>query len=218
MAEHGKSIYIDNGLTLIASADFYDFAPMPCVCYSCCNSSHAQKRQYARVWDNRLEQNTPVPLCGCLTCDEKCVFDNVQVTYFDKVPHRAGMCCFCIPFTCCGPPVIFNSIPKCCCIDCKENCGEQIKAAPSSYFGLKAWLCCGDPCYAYCACPIIAGIKDGATFLSKYKSALMAYQAKTGIDKGEFAIFENVQDDGMLNMGGAQSIPAASDASTPGAA
>ena len=42
--------------------------------------------------------------------DDKCVMDNITVIYFDRSPIRAGMCCYCCPLTCCGPPVIYSKV------------------------------------------------------------------------------------------------------------
>ena len=53
--------------------------------------------QYVHVYDNRIEMNMPVGICGCVTCDDKCVIDNTSVNYFDRYPTRAAMMCFCIP-------------------------------------------------------------------------------------------------------------------------
>merc|ERR1712070_158173 len=128
--------------TIKGVAEFYDFAPAPCSCCSCCVSQMQRDRQYAILTDNRFEANLPLALCCCCTCNEHCVFDRVTVIYYDKVPHRSGLCCFCCPFTCCGPPVIYVTNSKCCCdlIDCTDNCGWQLAAAPCSCFDLKVSL------------------------------------------------------------------------------
>merc|ERR1719352_825124 len=91
-----------------------DFAPMPCVCLTCCANTIQQGRTYTRVYDNRFEQNKPFAVCGVCTPLEICIIDFVTVRYFDKAPNRADVCCFCIPFTCCGQPRIFSLTPKCC--------------------------------------------------------------------------------------------------------
>merc|ERR1712187_907413 len=82
----------------------------------------------------------------------------------------------------------------CCCIDLTPCFGEQIKAAPSSLCGLKKFLCFGGPCYMSCSYPLFSGVKNGASFLSKWDEALKKYAKKNGIDQGEMCIFEVVKD------------------------
>ena len=38
-------------------------------------------RQYIYVWDNKIEVNTPLAICGPATCDDKCVQDSIWTTY-----------------------------------------------------------------------------------------------------------------------------------------
>jgi hypothetical protein len=136
------------------------------------------------------------------------VDDLCKSTFYDRPPTRVGMCCFCIPCTCCGPPVIFSYSPKCCTIDCSDNCGQQIKAAPCNCFGLKTFLCCGNPCYVNCSYPLLVGVKNADVFLSKWQAAVSAYQTKTGISKGEFVVFESVEDN-LYAFGGSNKVPEA---------
>lgn len=100
------------------------------------------------VYDNRLEYNFPIALCGVMTPDSKCVMDRVTVIYFDKQPVSAGLCCYCIPMTCCGPPVIYSMEEKFCCnmISCEPFKGVPVYAAPCDFFGVKQKICCGEPC------------------------------------------------------------------------
>jgi len=194
---HGNSKYV-------LSADqpqgagvlqFMDFAPAPCSCCACLAPKLQKGRQYAHIYDNRLSINMPFAPCCCLTCDEKCIVDKAAILYHDRPPARAGMCCFVIPCTCCGPPVIFVSKPVCCCcIDMVPYFGEQIKTAPCNFFGLKKGCCCGGPCYMSCAAPMFMGVKNGAVFLDAWKTALDQYGQKTGIKPSQRAIFEVVKD------------------------
>merc|ERR1719498_1886886 len=97
---------------LITRAEFQDFAPADCVCCGCLVPDAQKARTFARVYENKIEVNYPIaPFC-CLT-SELCIHDNIFTGYFDKPPARAGLCCGCCPFTCCGPPVIFAHRPKC---------------------------------------------------------------------------------------------------------
>ena len=160
------------------------------------------------MWDNRVEMNSPCPICGPCTCSEICVVDVVNYSFYDRPPTRAGMCCFCIPATCCGPPVIFSHKPKCCCFDCSDTCGQQVKAAPCNCCGCKVCLCFGNPCYTSCSYPMLVGVKDADVFLSKWQAAVNAYQAKTGISKGEMVIFESVEDN-LAGLGGKNKVPEA---------
>ena len=177
-----------------AEAEFYEFAPAPCSCLACLASDDHRKRLYAKAFDNRLEYNLPCAPFYCITT-EICLVDQIYVSYFDKQPTRVGMCCFCIPATCCGPPVLFIQQPYiCCCINVSAYCGETLTAAPCNCYGLKKYLCCGAPCYTCCSAPLIPGIKDGKKFLAAYKSAAVAFAQKTGLPQGEMAIFETVAD------------------------
>ena len=99
------------------------------------------------VWDNKIEQNYPIGMCGVCTPDDRCVMDHVTVIYFDKAPFRSGMCCWCIPATCCGPPVVFSAEPMKCgglCSDAKSK-GVAIYGSPCDMWGLKTYVCCGSP-------------------------------------------------------------------------
>ena len=80
-------------------------------CLDCLLPGDVKSRQYAYIWDNKLELNYPFGIFGCLTCSEKCVTDRVSTIYFDRSPIRTGMTCYVIPTTCCGPPVIFAKEP-----------------------------------------------------------------------------------------------------------
>ena len=67
------------------------------------------------------------------------------------------MCCYLIPVTCCGPPVIFAKEPKCCGLVSLAPCfGVPVYYAPTNCFGLKTYLCCGQPCYTSCAAGLVA--------------------------------------------------------------
>jgi len=202
MGKHGDSEYIQGGVTLIAEAEFYNFAPAPCSWLICCNSKYQQGRTYFRVWDNRFESNYPFAPFMCLTCSEVCVTDIVTTSYFDRQPHRSGMCCFCIPCTCCGPPVLFNSHPKCCFVDCSDCCGQSIMAAPHICCGLKQYCICGKPCYFSAALPLVQGIKNGDVFLQQFKAAVDTYAMKHRLPVEQMAIFTVVNDDAMSLTGG----------------
>ena len=43
--------------------------------------SHGRSAQYIYVWDNKIEVNTPLAICGPATCDDKCVQDSIWTTY-----------------------------------------------------------------------------------------------------------------------------------------
>lgn len=125
--------------------------------------------------------------------------DEGYVFFYDKLPNRAGMCCYCIPCICCGPPVIWNHIPRCCCsiIDCRPCCGESIIVAPCNCFNLKFYLCCGTPCYQMCTCcqiPLVQKVANGEDFLGKWKTALDKFYDKHGMDTSQKAIFRRVAD------------------------
>jgi hypothetical protein len=215
---HGKSKYIqcENPASL-ADCEFQDFAPAPCVCCGCCAPQTAKDRKYARVYENRFEANFPIAPFGPCTCDEKCIIDQVVTVYHDRVPSRAGMCCYIIPCICCGPPVIYVQKPMCCCcIDVSHWFGETIMYAPCNCFGLKKYLCCGGPCYAYCGSGMFGGVKDGINFLSVWSMALNKYFAKNNIDKAEKAIFEAVKDS-EIDAHGAQNVAPAVEGQVVGA-
>jgi len=181
---------MSGGVTLVASAEFYDFAPAACVCLSCCNSSLQQGRTFLRIWDNRMEINFPFTPFGPFTCNESCVVDMVSSVYFDRSPFRSGMACFCCPVTCCGPPVIFLKKPMLGCLDMSDYCGQQIYAAPCNFFGLRTGCCFGEPCYLSLALPITGGVKNGDAFMSKMKSAVDAYAQKHGLSSSQMATFD----------------------------
>ena len=87
--------------------------------------------QYALIWDNKLETNYAVGACACLTPNETCVFDRITTIHFDRSPMRNGMCCYCIPATCCGPPVIYSKEQKICgVLSTAPCCGVGIYASP----------------------------------------------------------------------------------------
>merc|ERR1719329_726359 len=105
------------------------------------------------------------------------------------------MCCFVVPMTCCGPPVIYASKPMCCCcIDVTSCFGESIGYAPCNCYGMKKYLCCGGPCYMFWGSTMFCGISNGKKFLAQWGGALTAYWTKTGLDASERAIFEEVKD------------------------
>jgi hypothetical protein len=93
------------------------------------------------------------------------------MAFYDKPPFRSGMCFYCLPCTCCGPPVIFSYNPKCFCIDLTPCFGSSIQAAPCSCFNLKIGLCMCNPCYTLCSFAIMYGLKDPDVFLLKLKQA-----------------------------------------------
>jgi len=190
---------------LLAKAEFHDFAPAACVCYGCLVPDSQKKRTFVHAYNNKIMTNFPLSPCCCLLDDEKCMVDMPFVSFYDKPPARVGMCCYCIPLTCCGPPVIFSFKPKCCCMDMDECCGTQIKAAPCNCFGLKCCLCFGNPCYVNCSIPIATGIKNADQFLVGMKGAINAYGEKHGIPMEERAIFENVSDN-IGDLGGANGV------------
>ena len=64
-----------------------------------------------------------------------------------------------IPVTCCGPPVIYAKEPKCCgLVSLAPCCGVPIYYAPTNCFGLKTYLCVGQPCYTSCAAKLVGGL------------------------------------------------------------
>lgn len=192
----------------VAEAELYDFAPTPCVCCGWTINDKVRKRTYFRVYENRVEYNWPIaPFC-CLT-KERCIRDSTAIMYFDKQPSRSGMCCGFIPATCCGPPVLYNKVPKICgVIDLRPCYGETIYAAPCDCLGLKSCCgCCGAPCYQSCACPMVMPVKNGEAFLAKWKGALDAYWEKNGLDRSQMARFTRVAD-GFCNFDNQQEIEA----------
>lgn len=212
MPNHGTSQYMTGGLTLVAEADYYDFAPASCCCLSFLNSSFQQGRTYLRVWDNRMEKNFPVAPFGCFTTSELCVVDQVQTTYYDRPPFRSGMCCWICPVTCCGPPVIFVKKPMCFCCDLSPYFGQQLMSAPCNYYNLKTCCCCGEPCYVDSALPISMGLKDGDALMAKFQASVDSYRIKHALPEKEMAIFRVVTDNvdiGGISFGGANKVHAA---------
>lgn len=197
--KHGSSPYIQSDGSDPAEAEFYDFAPAPCVCLGCCIPEYQKTRTYLRAYDNRWEMNKPIaPFCKC-TCMEVCVVDQIYIGFYDRIPTRIGMVCCCIPCTICGPPVLFVEKPFCCCFDLSECYGQQIKYAPCSCCGCRAWLCCGAPCYKYTATEFVGGIKNGDQFLAKWSNNLEKYWKKHSLQPTEMAVFASLAD-GILDM------------------
>lgn len=194
---YGSSLYMQPkvGSQLVAEAELENFAPCACVCVQCCVPDKARKRTYIRAYENRIETNWPIFPCLCCS-KERCMSDNANIYYFDSEPSQAGMCCYCIPCICCGPPVVFNHIPRCCCacIDCRPCFGEQIRTAPCDCGGLRCCICCGTPCYYYYSVPFLWPVKNGEVFLAKWEGALDAYGATHGLRPAERAKFTRVAD------------------------
>mmetsp|Transcript_2417 Transcript_2417/g.7076 ORF Transcript_2417/g.7076 Transcript_2417/m.7076 type:complete len:220 (+) Transcript_2417:79-738(+) len=205
---HGTSQFLQpQPAGFVAAAEFMDFAPAPNLLCGCLAGEAQKKRLYAHVYENRLELSKPIAPYFCLT-NELCMQDCIIVNYFDKPPMRSGLapcpfCCF--PCTCCGPPVVFLNKPKCCCLDCTWFFGEMIMAAPCNLYGCKVCLCCGNPCYASCAIPIMGGIENGAPFLSALKFAVNQYRDRNGLPESQMAIFEQVEDN-IFDFGKAKGI------------
>jgi len=195
--KHSQSTYIQplENPTAYAKATFVPFAPQPCYCCGCLANQPEQLRTYAVVYDSKLEVNIPcAPCCCCST--EQCIVDRVQTMFMDKPPFRSGMCCVCIPCTCCGPPVIYSKTPKCCTMDLTWAFGQQIFAAPSNIYGLKTMICCCAPCYTCCACPLVSGLNDSQTFVENMKAASDAYYLKhPEIPTTQRVIYEAISDD-----------------------
>ncbi len=183
--------------TLVAEAKLKDFAPCACVCCGCLVNDAVRSRTYVRAYENRLEISWPFFPCLCCT-KERCIVDNIQVMYYDKVPSRSGMYCFFIPCTICGPPVLYTKVPKLCgCIDLRPCCGETINYHPANYYGLRCCLCVGTPCYESCSQPLVFALEKGSTeFLAKYKGALLAYvdSLNGSIAHNQVAVFTKVVD------------------------
>lgn len=183
---------------LVAEAEYMSFAPASCSCCACLYPQSLKKRQYARLYENKIEWNVPVaPFC-CFTTNT-CILDWISVNYYDRPPVSAGMCCYCIPAVCCGPPVIFGKKPSCCCIDLTPMCGQMVMAAPCDYFGLKVCCgipncCIGKPCYLSAALPIIKGVKNSEKFVADFNMAVDSYAARTGIPRRQMATFKFVND------------------------
>ena len=192
----------------MVEAEYYDFAPASCICFGCFNSSYQQGRTYLRIYDNRLEMNFPLAPFGCFTCNELCVTDMVQTVYFDRQPFRSGMACFCVPLTCCGPPVIFLKKPAFLCVDLSPYCGQQLMAAPCNVWGCKQNIIFGEPCYLQCAVPISGGLKDGDKFIAKMKGAVDAYALKHNLGSSEMATFDIVSDNVLAILDGKAKVVA----------
>ena len=94
---------------------------------------------------------------------------------YDKPPFRSGPApfpCCCLPFTCCGPPVIYSKTPKCLCIDCsplvrRNSQYRAVQLLPPP----RVCLCFGAPCYDLCGVPYFVGLKNAAEFLKGLKAA-----------------------------------------------
>lgn len=198
---HSTSKYIQplENPTAYAKATFMDFAPASNTCNSCWVSEGAKKRTYAVMYDSKMEINAPLDVCCCCST-EQCLVDRVTTYYLDQPPFRTGMCCVCIPCTCCGPPVIYSKTPKFMCLDCSQCFGQQVWSAPANCYGLKVCFCCCMPCYQCFAIPcvtrpLVPGLSDSATFMSHMKAAADAYYLKhPDIDINQRALFEEVDD------------------------
>ena len=160
---YGTSAFVDEQAKAQATAEFYDYAPQPCVCYGCLVPEAQKKRTFMNSYDNKMMMNKVFAPCCCFCDDEMCMSDMVQTAFYDKPPFRVGMCCFCIPCTCCGPPVIFSHNPKCLCIDTAPCFGSVVKIAPCNLYGIKCCLCFGNPCYVNCSIPVMGGLKEPGT-------------------------------------------------------
>jgi hypothetical protein len=128
-----------------------------------------------------------------------CIQDESVVYHFDKPFHRVGPLpapCCCFPMTECGPPVIYSTNPGCLCCDLSLCIGSTVWHAPCNCHGLKAGVACGTPCY-HCiggSTVIATGLKDPDLFLAKYRTAVDAFQQRSGIPKEEMVVFESIQD------------------------
>ncbi len=191
MSLHGSHPHIGEGTTLVGNAEFYDFAPSPCVCCSCCTAKAQQGRTYFQAWDNRLELNFPIAACCCCTRSDTFVIDRTQVWYYDRAPVFSSTCCCCIPFTICGNPVLFSKKPKCLCISCSDCFGESINWTPCNCRGCKLCLCFGPPCYKCCSCKLIGGLRNTDIFLVKIKGAVEKYSNTHNLPPHKIALFES---------------------------
>ena len=191
MSSHGSSKFISNGVKLIAEAEFYRFAPCPCVCCMCCTNSSQQARTYFQIWDNRIEANYPCAIFGCMTCGESCVIDRISVKYFDRPPIRTGNICCCIPARCFGgPPVIYNRIPTCCYGYCDMSWmfGEGIMIAPSDCCDWKQPFTCSY-IYECFSCSILSGVKNSINLVQEWEKAVENYRILHGLGEQEMANF-----------------------------
>lgn len=209
LPSHGTSEFTKPDAGFIAGAEFWDFAPAPCSCYGCFVPEAQKKRTFLRVYENRVEMNKPLAPCLCLCDDEKYMADQTWMAFFDKPPFRPGMTCVVCPLVCCGPPVIFAHNPKCCCIDLSYMFGSTIKMAPCNCWGLKEYLCFGNPCYVKYSIPLVGGLKNPDQFLAHMKGATMAYQDKLNIPSSERVVYASVSDN-IGDFGGTKKVPAAS--------
>ena len=206
----GTSKYLEEGDAYPVKGEFYDFAPIvaitPCPClFTCCVPEAQKKRTFMNADATKLVMNTAMAPCFCLCDDEKYMIDNVKTMYYDKPPFRSGMCCHCIPCTCCGPPVIFSFKPKILGIDTSDYYGSQIKIAPSNIFNLKLCICCLNPCYTLCSTPAAVGVKNPDVFLAKLAKEVNAYHEKHGILESERVIFASISDD-VGDFGGSSKV------------
>jgi hypothetical protein len=175
---------------IVAEADHMQFCP----CLGCCQSDHLLKRTYTKVYDGFIEANRPISLCCFDHCfGEMCVLDMIGKTYFDRPPFLQPLGCI---SKCCGPPVIFiGERPVFCCgfIDCTDNCGIPIAAAPHTCCNCKACIFCGPKCYRTFALPYMSGLKEPSTFLAKMAAALKNYAGRNNIPNDQMAICEDDQ-------------------------
>jgi len=192
MSLYGTSPYLPADGKLVGAAEFYDFAPTMCVCCGCCVSDAQRKRTYFRVYDGHIQMNQAISPCCCLCDDEMCLSDRITTLPYDKPPGRVGMCCYCIPCTCCGPPVMFAHKPMCLCCSLEECYGTQLKIAPCNCFGCKCCLCCGNPCYTCCSAPLVGGLKNTEELLKHLANATNKYYETTGLAKSEMVVLNAV--------------------------
>lgn len=60
---HGASkLLVPHSAQALASADFKDFAPYPCICCGCLPSKAQKKRVYSLVYENKLESDEQLPM------------------------------------------------------------------------------------------------------------------------------------------------------------
>lgn len=156
------------------------------------------------MYENKIEINKPHAPFLCLST-EICLADNVSTYYFDRAPTRSGIAYYCIPVTCCGPPVIYVENPKCFCMDLAPYQGQKIMASPCNLFGAKTYICCGNPCYMAYGMPLLNGIKNGEKFASAMKFAVDSYGKRNNLPAEQMAIFERVEDN-MFDFGKAKGL------------
>ena len=120
---------------------------------------------YAHVYDNKLEVNSPMPICGPCTCDDKCVNDRITVYPYDRLPTRVGMCWWCIPVSpgsppfrqyrdsCHLPPPVTPSARPCLYDVCSphERAAQCTCCGPPVIYAKDERACCGiislEPCF-----------------------------------------------------------------------